>query len=96
MPTAGAKTCFASVCVAKDGGTVEMVLTLLPEISMLMLRQRRPIEHLVGEVLMASSSVLEIADVGVGSGMTVIASCTMVDVVVVEEDVGAVGVEDQC
>ena len=45
---------------------------------------------------MASSSVLEIADVGVGSGMTVIASCTMVDVAVVEEDVGAVGVEDQC
>ena len=95
MPTAGAKTCFASVCVAKDGGTVEMVLTLLPEISMLMLRQRRPIEHLVGEVLMASSSVLEIADAGVGSGMTVIASCTMVDVAVVEEDVGAIGVEDQ-
>ena len=44
---------------------------------------------------MASSSVLEIADAGVGSGLTVIASCTMVDVAVVEEDVDAIGVEDQ-
>ncbi|CAD6243246.1 unnamed protein product [Miscanthus lutarioriparius] len=95
MTTAGAETCFESVCVAEDGGTVEMVLTLLPEIIMLMLRQRRPIEHLVGEVLMALSSVLEIADAGVGSGMTVIASCTMVDVAVVEEDVGAVGPRDR-
>jgi hypothetical protein len=33
MPTVGAETCFA-----EDGGTVEMVLTLLPEISMLMLQ----------------------------------------------------------
>jgi len=95
MPTAGAETCLASVCVAEDGGTVEMVLTLLLEIRMLMLRQRRAVEHLVGEVLMASSSVLEIADAGVGSGLTVIASCTMVDVAVVEEDVDAIGVEDQ-
>jgi len=45
--------------------------------------------------LMASSSVLEIADAGVGNGMTVIASCTMVDVGVMTEDVGAIGVEDQ-
>jgi hypothetical protein len=90
MPTAGAATCLASVCVADDGGTVVMVLTLLPETSMLVLWQRRVVEHLVGEVLIASSSVLEIADAGVGSGLTVVAICTMVDVVV-----GAVGVGDQ-
>jgi hypothetical protein len=67
-----------------------MVLTLLPETSMLVLRQRRVVEHLVGNVLIASSSVLEIADAGVGSGLTVVAICTMVDVAV-----GAVGVGDQ-
>jgi hypothetical protein len=44
----------------------------------------------VGNVLIASSSVLEIADAGVGSGLTVVAICTMVDVTV-----GAVGVGDQ-
>lgn len=58
-----------------------------------MLRQRRPVEHLVGEVLMASSSVLEIAEASMGGGMTVTATCTMVDVTIVAEDVGAVGVE---